>query len=159
MATLNNSLGIQARDALQTAIRGITVANGYDAAIALKSNDVLVGNFVNPTGGKKNFPYVHIGNLMMDYTGQHYPSATDYPTITLDITGFVRDAKDRENRADLLGVAICKQAMVDYTFGGILWNSFYRSVEVYENTLNQGLGVVEIKWWAKAQHLIGHITG
>jgi len=159
MATSDNSLGIQARDALQTAIRGITVANGYAVGIALKSNDVLVGNFVDPMGGKKSFPFVHIGNLRMDYAGQHYPSATDYPTITLTIMGFVKDSKDRENKADLLGAAICKQAMTDYTFGGIVWNSFYNSVEVYENTTNQGLGVVEISWWAKAQHLIGHING
>ena len=156
--TSANSIAIRTRNALQAAFRTITVANGYDITIALQSNDVLVGNWVDPEN-KKSFPYVHIGNLKTDYAGQHLPSHTDYPTITMDITAFVKDSIDREARADLLAVALCKAGMVEYTLGGLVWNSFYDSVETYEDTQTQGLGVVLISWRMKAQHPIGEING
>jgi len=157
-ATTKNSLSLQMRDVLQGKIQGITVANGFDAEIALRSSDVIAGNRVSPSD-HTSFPYVHLGNATSDYQGMHLPSRTDYPTITMTITAFVRDSRDCEALVDRLCVAICARIMDDYTLEGFSWNSFYQKFESFEEASMPGVGVSIIEWWAKAQHKIGTVNG
>lgn len=137
------TIAIQIRDALATAIEGITTDNGFDANIAIASGNVLTGNFVSPFD-KRQFPYVHVGHITTDYRGTNTASGEQLPNVTIQILGFVKDTADAEAVADSLGQAIIARITLDPTLGGLAIDTLYNQIETSETT-ETGLAVVQIE--------------